>query len=107
MNHQYNIHIAIPADAIHDLTIQKLDKLAGYTFPGFTRFDANGGWVSYSLFLEPTVVYQVVLPDQHHDLTWSVASFAESARKNLGQIEVLVTRTPVEVYHITGKEENG
>ena len=76
----------------------------GLGMPGFTSFDARGGWLSPvgDEIYEPVRVFRFILPDTLDPLPWSIEVFISVARQRLNQGAVLVTATKLEYmkFHI-------
>ena len=97
---EYNVYIGYvnrPAAADH------FTALGGYALglglPGFTSFDAVGGWrpPAGDEVYEPGKVFRFILdrPAQDMVMPWSVLAFVQEAKHLLQQQEVLVTRIEV------------
>ena len=81
----------------------------GLGIPGFTSFEARGGWLSienqndapparYEIY-EPVRVFRFILPETLIE-PWSIQAFATEAKKVLDQQVVLVTVTDVVVHQV-------
>ena len=73
----------------------------GLGIPGFTSFEARGGWLPPAdcEIYEPVRVFRFILPDTPTD-PWSVRAFATEAKKVLDQQVILVTVTDVLTYQV-------
>ena len=73
----------------------------GLGLPGFTLFNATGGWRSDGgdLEFEPVWVFRFILPNTGED-SWGVRAFAAEAKAVLEQQAILVTVTDVAKYYV-------
>ena len=75
-----------------DLLLQLGGFALGIGMPGFSRFEAQGGWVSPTgeQIYDRVVVFRFLLPNSIEDFPWSIAAFSEQAKILMDQEAILV-----------------
>ena len=106
---QYEVYVGIGGRDVVPSKLTHLENFAlGLGVPGFTEFEAVGGWTppAGDPVFEPVVVFRFILDGNDPfgmgqiSRPWSIAAFAAEAKRVFEQQEILVTVTDVDAYSV-------
>ena len=90
-----NFRVYVGTGGVADSTLKDIDTIAGEVCNGYTKYNANGGWLSMSnnLVVESCIVYEFISA-----YLTRVHAFANTAKTLTNQDAILITKQEVEMF---------